>query len=235
VKLELVMPGVWRIDLGMVNAYLCADSDRLTLIDAGLATSAGDIAAGIVEAGYRVDQLAQIVLTHFHDDHRGSASALRVPPAIRVLAHAADAQVIRGLAPQPTIDLSDGNERKLHDAIVPGVPPAPACDVDRELTDGDAIDMAGVANVVAVPGHTPGSIALLVHDHGLLFTGDAVANFGGRAMMGPFNVDRTAARASFAKIAALDFEVACVGHGDPVTKDASRAVRAAAGQLELVP
>ncbi len=35
-----VVPGVHRIDLGFVNAYLCEDVDGLTLIDCGLSTSA---------------------------------------------------------------------------------------------------------------------------------------------------------------------------------------------------
>jgi glyoxylase-like metal-dependent hydrolase (beta-lactamase superfamily II) len=229
VNVEPVIPGVCRIDLSMVNAYLCADGERLTLIDTGLSTSAGDIAEAIRATGHRIEQLAQIVLTHFHDDHRGSASALGVSP-VRVLAHAADAAVIRGLQEQPPPDLSDEDERKLHDAIVPNVPPAPACEVDRELIEGDEIDVAGRATVVSVPGHTPGSIALLARSRGLVFTGDVVANFGG-PVPGPFNIDRAAARASFAKLGSMEFEIACVGHGAPIMRGASKAIRDVAEQM----
>ncbi len=230
-NVALVVPDVWCIDLGLVNVYLCADGDRLTLIDAGLATSAGNIAAAIIETGHHIEQLAQIVLTHFHDDHSGAASTFRLPPAVRVLAHAADVEVVRGLAPQPEIDLND-EERDWFEKNVPDVPPASPCDVDRELCEGDAITMAGDAVVVGVPGYTPGSIALYAPARGLLFTGDAFASFNPRPIVDPFNIDRAAARASFLKLARLDFDVVCPGHSAPITGDAARSIRAAAERIE---
>jgi glyoxylase-like metal-dependent hydrolase (beta-lactamase superfamily II) len=43
----------------------------------------------------------------------------------------------------------------------------------------------------------------------------------GRAMLGVFNVDPAQAAASFARLAALDTEIVCTGHGDPITEDAA--------------
>jgi glyoxylase-like metal-dependent hydrolase (beta-lactamase superfamily II) len=87
--------------------------------------------------------LREIVLTHAHRDHAGSAAALAAATGARVLAGAADADAVRGLA---------------------AVPPAR---VDRELADGDRLEWGGEgAGVLHVPGHTPGSIALYLPSAG---------------------------------------------------------------------
>jgi hypothetical protein len=50
-------------------------------------------------------------------------------------------------------------------------------------------------------------------------------------MLGVFNADPAEAAASLRRMATLDTEVACFGHGEPVTKDAAAELRAAAGRL----
>ncbi|MDT0610523.1 MBL fold metallo-hydrolase [Streptomyces sp. DSM 40712] len=99
-----------------------------------------------------------------------------------------------------------------------------------EVSGGDVLDFGGGALVVHVPGHTDGSIALLLPSHGVLFTGDAVAAspVDGGVMLGVFNVDRDRAVDSFRRLADLDAEVACFGHGDPVIRRAAEALREAA-------
>ena len=104
--------------------------------------------------------------------------------------------------------------------------------VDRELQDGDEIDLDGGASVVHVPGHTAGSIAVYLPGRRLLFSGDAaVADPEGRLMVGVFNVDTQQARESFRRLAALDVDVACFGHGKPYDRDASIAFRRLAEKL----
>jgi glyoxylase-like metal-dependent hydrolase (beta-lactamase superfamily II) len=61
----------------------------------------------------------------------------------------------------------------------------------------------------------------------VLFTGDAVAETNGNVILGVFNVDHDLAVRSLATMAALDTEVACLGHGEPVTHDAGARLRAA--------
>ena len=148
--------------------------------------------------------------------------------AAEVLAHRADARVIRGHQPQPPPDLADF-ERPLAAAIFPRVPGAEPVRVDREVDDGDATAGGGV--IVSVPGHTPGSIALLLPRLGVLFTGDTIASHEGEPILGVFNIDRVAAIESVRKQAGLDFEVACFGHGPPLVGGAGRRSRALAEGL----
>jgi glyoxylase-like metal-dependent hydrolase (beta-lactamase superfamily II) len=117
-------------------------------------------------------------------------------------------------------------------AALPPLPPAPPCRVDRVVQDGDILDYGGRAVVIAVPGHTDGSIALHLPGPGVLFSGDAVANVG-RTMLGVFNTDRTHAVESLNRLAKLEVQTAVFGHGDPIGHDpighgATAALRSAA-------
>ena len=63
--------------------------------------------------------------------------------------------------------------------------------------------------MLAVPGHTSGSIALHLPRHGVLITGDTVAEHEGQAILGPFDADRGGAWTSLQRLASLDVDVAC--------------------------
>lgn len=79
-----------------------------------------------------------------------------------------------------------------------------------------------------MPGHTPGSIALLVPQLGVLCTGDTIASHEGAPILGVFNVDRAQAIESLRKQARLDFNAACFGHGAPLVGGAALRLRALA-------
>jgi glyoxylase-like metal-dependent hydrolase (beta-lactamase superfamily II) len=225
---------------GVGQAYLWRDAGSLTLIDTGPAGHGVAVAAALGDLGLRLRDLDRIILTHFHEDHAGSAAAIAERSRATVLAHRWDAPVIRGDMPAPA-PVFTSEERLVHERIVAaagGLPPAPPCRVDQELTEGDLLDLGGGAAVIGVPGHTDGSIAIHCPAHRILFTGDSVARTpDGRVILGPFNVDRDEAIGSFRKLAGLDVDVACFGHGEPVLADGSAALRSAAerGSFRLSP
>lgn len=53
----------------------------------------------------------------------------------------------------------------------------------------------------------------------------------GDVILGVFNLDRSEAAASFRRLAALDVDVACFGHGEPVLNDASTRLREVANTV----
>jgi glyoxylase-like metal-dependent hydrolase (beta-lactamase superfamily II) len=246
--IELV-PGVlhmFRFSVG--QAYLWQDPGSLTLIDAGPPGQGPGIARGIEDLGLRLADLHRVILTHFHGDHAGSAADVASRGNATVMAHRADAPVIRGHLPGPPPALTD-EERPLLARIMaaagegapagadgqedgsPGLGPVPPCRVDRELAEGDLLDFGGGAAVIGLPGHTDGSIAIHLPAHRLLFTGDSVASTEeGQVLLGPFNVDRAQAIGSFRKLVDLDVDIACFGHGDPVRADVAAALRAVTQQ-----
>jgi glyoxylase-like metal-dependent hydrolase (beta-lactamase superfamily II) len=233
VDLIQLMPHLYFIRLPVGHAYLWHDPDGLTLIDTGLPGSAPPIADAIRQSGYQPADLRRLVLTHFHADHVGAAAAIANWGEVEVLAHHADAPFIRAAATGPTPDLADG-EQPIYDQVMSQLPAEPVTPprIDREIGDGDEIGFGDGAVAVAVPGHTPGSVAFYLPRHRVVFTGDAVARRDNRTVIcGVFNVDRAQAAASFRRLAGLSVAVACFGHGEPLTHDAAAALEAAARNL----
>lgn len=218
---------MFRFPIG--QAYVWRDGDDLTLVDAGHAGAAPLIEQGLRDAGADPSRIRRIVLTHCHRDHVGAAGELAERYGAEVLAHHLDAPVVRGEKPVPEPVLLDWEIPLYEHGLT--VPPAPPTPVDRELEDGDVLDFGGGALVVHSPGHTDGSIGLHLPDHGVLFTGDCVAGVG-EVMLGVFNIDRPAARASMRRLASLAPSTVCFGHGDPLTEDAAAVLAAAADVRE---
>ncbi|MFG1810309.1 MBL fold metallo-hydrolase [Streptomyces sp. NPDC049040] len=226
-----LLPNLHMLRFPVGAAYLWSEpgtgpGDRaLTLIDTGAAGSGEGIAAAVRGLGHDPADIGQVVLTHFHHDHTGSAAEIRAWGGAAVLAHRLEAPVIRGEAAGAPPVFADW-ERAIFDSLPP-LPPAPPVEVDRELEDGDTLGFGGGAEVVWVPGHTDGSIAIHLPGPRILFTGDTAANVEGHTMPGVFNSDPARALASFHRLAALDVDVACFGHGDPITGGAAAALRGA--------
>jgi glyoxylase-like metal-dependent hydrolase (beta-lactamase superfamily II) len=255
---QLVASGVYVVPFPIGQAYIWDRGDALTLIDTGVPGSAETILAAVRELGRAHDDVTEIVLTHYHADHRGAAADLAEATGAQIVAHRLEAPVIRGEQPQtppnlvpfeqpiaegvlaamtpPGVEAPEPGSLGLDEIarrLVAGIPlPAPVR-VDREVEDGATL--AGGGQVIHIPGHTAGSIALLApataERPAVLFTGDTLASVESAVIAGVFNVDRAELTRSIRTLAGLDFGIACFGHGAPCTNDAARRVRDLAASL----
>jgi glyoxylase-like metal-dependent hydrolase (beta-lactamase superfamily II) len=109
-----------------------------------------------------------------------------------------------------------------------GAEDIPSIAVPRPLVAvGDGDEVFGL-QVITVPGHTPGSIAVLDREGSLLVAGDALSTFGGPVgLPGPqFTDDMEMAQQSVIKLGSYTFEALLVGHGEPILAGASAQVAA---------
>ena len=140
--------------------------DRITVIDTGFNGSEKLIYEDIRSTGRDPTEIDLIILTHAHPDHTGSAKAIRDLTGCMVAAHLLDAPAIE--TPDPVMLKSPA----------PGVPPMVGGPVPlgRLLSDGDTIHPGNglTLEVLHTPGHSPGSISLLLRGEMALFTGDTV-------------------------------------------------------------
>jgi glyoxylase-like metal-dependent hydrolase (beta-lactamase superfamily II) len=93
------------------------------------------------------------------------------------------------------------------------------------------LDWEVPGRIVAAPGHTPGSVAVLFEDAGVLVAGDAIASHEDTPMVGVFNADLPQAVATFRQLATLDVDIACFGHGAPLVGDAGARLQQVAASL----
>lgn len=151
-----------RLEVGPLaaNCYLIGDerTRQGLIVDPG--GDAPDIMAAVSRTGLNV---RFIVDTHGHPDHVSANEAVRRaltqiqadPP--KLLVHEAD----RAAVEQPPMQW-----------LLIGMRPAP-CPVDDTLTEGQVLQVGGLSvRVMHLPGHSPGSIALVVED--AVFTGDTL-------------------------------------------------------------
>lgn len=232
-----VIPGVfliggfWGAGVWGANVYLLVDDD-LTLVDTGFKGRTGQILRKIVKLGYSHSDIARIIITHHHADHIGSLAELKKLTKASVIAHPADAPYIDGRLPQPGPARPKWLSRAL--TTFQWMWATAPVEVDMLVNDGDELAILGGIKIFHVPGHTPGSISLFLQSKRLVIVGDVIANrFGLRLPSYGFTVDLAQEVASVRKIAMLDFDVICFGHGSPIIHKAHVAVVNFANRLPL--
>lgn len=231
--MQLVVPGLWLFDeiSSTVNAYLWQRADGYTLIDTGLPNHAPRILAALAAANLAAPGVDRIILTHCDVDHMGGAAQIQTVNHSQIIAHAAEVPNIRGQRARVLPKTAAGYAmRPLMAASSLFLKVRPVT-VDEMVLEKQVL-VEGF-QVLHVPGHTAGQMALYHPARKLLITGDALANRK-QQLSGPaplFTPDMAQAKESIRKLAKLDVDVACFGHGPPIVGGAGEKIRAFAATL----
>jgi glyoxylase-like metal-dependent hydrolase (beta-lactamase superfamily II) len=223
VEIERLTDWLWCLRTPIVQAYAVRERDGFNLVDTTTAGQEAAILAALAEIdGQPVDgvRVHEVLLTHGHDDHTGSAAALAARTGARVVASREEASVIAGERAAAPPQLADW-EVPLFEQVTPNVPKAPPLVPDRVVDPGDRLGWQHDAVVLGTPGHTQGHVAAWFESERVLIAGDALASYEGRPMVGVFNADPALAAASAQRLAALRPDTACFGHGQPLRGDAA--------------
>ena len=202
------------------NVWHVRGRDRDLVVDTG--SGIGDLRSEL--ASLIEDRAAIAVATHEHFDHIGGLHAFD-----ERWCHPADAEGVRRPFELALLrpDFPDGLEADIRwfgyeppEVVVTALPRAdfdlkgwrtPATEPTRLLEEGDVVDLGDRRfEVLHVPGHTAGSIALWDAANGLLFTGDTAA------LDDPLSTEDEAAFVrSLARLRSLPVELVCAGHSRP--------------------
>jgi glyoxylase-like metal-dependent hydrolase (beta-lactamase superfamily II) len=214
-----IFPGVHNLSLGAVNCLLIEDGEQLTVIDTGYAKSEAAILAAAQGLGRPPSAITQIVLTHCHPDHAGSAAALQRRTGAQLWAHHADAEVVRGHVPMVRSQPSPGLSYKiLYWLFIKNVSPEiETTEIHNEISDAQVLPISGGLRAIHTPGHSAGHLAfVLERDGGLLIAGDACSNMASLDYSIVYD-DFAAGQRSLAKLTAVPCQTICFGHGKPLS------------------
>jgi glyoxylase-like metal-dependent hydrolase (beta-lactamase superfamily II) len=224
-SVERVIDGVHIVAMGMANAYLIEDDEGLTLIDAGFPNKEVAVFEAVRGLGRSPAQLKHLIFTHGHPDHIGSAAAIVRETGARTYMHPLDIPIAESGGPFRPMTPAPGLLRQIMCRLFfhPNERVEPVA-IDEPLTPGEILSIAGGIEVIHVPGHCAGQVALLWRRGNMLFVGDVCMNLMGLAdPVGFENLNE--GRASQRKLAGLSVNAAGFGHGKPIARDASTQFR----------
>ncbi len=193
-------------------------SHDITLIDAGLTGKGAYKIRAVQEEGFKLEDIKRVILTHTHLDHIGCLPEIcRKLPGIEVWIHEEEAVL-----------LEKGDERTVYGmeafrsmcqaqyGLKQGDFSMPA---DRKLQGGEKLNIGGMTwEVLHIPGHSRGSIALYDPVEKVLIPGDVVyADFA----IGRFDLhgaDGAVLKESLIRLADINVQILLPGH-NRIVKD----------------
>jgi hydroxyacylglutathione hydrolase len=156
------------IPLGMVSTFLI-NGERSILVDTGMHGSEQRILKIINQYNIAYKDISLIVITHGHNDHFGSASKIREIINAPIAIHTLDAEAFRQNVNLRQYTIPTGNLGKFFNLILRQS--APRTNIEPDILIENELDLApfGITGkIIHTPGHTPGSISIL------LSNGDAI-------------------------------------------------------------
>lgn len=206
------------------NTHAIVGGDgRIVLVDSGLERNVPALEKALTASGLDPSRIVAVVLTHGHADHAGGAKAFQQQGAV-VIAGAADEPLLRDGQNDPLCPTNaDARGRLAADQAerYQGLTADVQVTSTTSLLERTGLD----AEVVAIPGHTPGSLVVRVGQS--VFVGDLLRGsvFGSDAEVHFYMCDVEANRRDVQALLARwpDVSTWFVGHFGPLTRAAVQA------------
>lgn len=201
-----------------VATFLVRHERGLALVDAGFPRWEYAVLTA-AESLPQPNQITHILLTHAHSDHVGAAAAIARLTGAEIVCSEPErayiegrslARAARGALPRTVLTLNHWLAQRR----------VPHIRVDRTVTEGELV--CGLRPIF-VPGHTPGQMALVHDDDGLVLCADALFHVGeeiGHDPIPGLTADLATAEQSMARIAQLGIADVAPSHGPALIGDA---------------
>ena len=211
--MQQLFPGLYQLSRGANFFLLETGVEELTLIDTGIPGTTGLVLDALKALGKQPQHLKYILITHADFDHVGSLSGLVALTGATVFAsHESTPYIEDAKTPSHSfipMNFFAGTIQTLFQ---------PKARVDKQVKDGELLDIGGGILAIATPGHTPDHYSYYWRREGVLFAGDLFFTQTGSFILTPsiLSWDMNAARSSALKAFELAPIIICVGHGQPV-------------------
>lgn len=206
------MTEITRIKCGNGNSYIVSNGNNAILVDT-CKTKYKDKIASVCKS-YKI---RLILLTHGHFDHIQNAAFLSKELDAPIAMHKSDFPLINDNFSQPLFSqgflgkiVLSASLKGFHEEKIPLFEP------QIWLSEGDSLEQYGIpAEILHLPGHTDGSIAVDV-EHKYLLVGDALMNMFYPTTSMIFR-NESEMRKSAKRITSLGKRIIFFGHGKPVS------------------
>jgi glyoxylase-like metal-dependent hydrolase (beta-lactamase superfamily II) len=226
-----------RIGDDLVAMHAIVTDEGVTLVDAGLPGDRRALQGALRDVGRDLADIRGVVLTHGDSDHIGIAEWLRAEHGVPVHVHEADAARARGEEKSHAgggawrlgaalrflaVGIRRGALRTRHLGEV------------RTFRDGDVLELPGRPEIIGLPGHSAGSVAIRIPAVDAIFLGDAVTTrnvlTGAEAVaLGPFSDAPEQTPAGLERVRGLPERRMVPGHGPEFTGTADQLIAALVG------
>ena len=193
------------------------ESNDLSMIDAGLVGKGRYKLDSIKDLGIDLKDIKRIIMTHTHLDHISCLGEIKEEiPDLELWVHSIEAEY-----------LERGDERAVYGmemfknmcqtqyGLRDGMFELP---VDRKLNDGELLETGGMSwEVIHIPGHSAGAIALYDRSRKILVPGDVVYADYAIGRFDLFGADPAQHRDSLYRLAELDVDMLLPGHNRIMT------------------
>ena len=205
-------------------------SNDLSMIDAGLAGKGRYKLDSITDEGIDLNDIKRVIMTHTHLDHISCLPEIMEEiPDIELWVHTAEAE-----------PLEKGDERAVYGmdmfrdmcqaqyGLKDGMF---KLTVDRKLNDNDVLQIGGMIwEVLHIPGHSAGAIALYYPQQKILIPGDVVYADYAIGRFDLFGADPSKHRDSLYRLSELEVDILLPGHNRIMMEVPERYIRDTADQ-----
>lgn len=148
------------LELGLARAYILRGEDGTVLVDAG--TDGRGLEAGLAQAGVDPAEIVLAIVTHAHADHFGGLPWLEgLRRGLPIAIGEADADALEEGRNADLVPL--GAKGRLASLLSRGDARFPSLPATLRFKGGESLSPYGLdAEILATPGHTRGSISILV-------------------------------------------------------------------------
>ena len=189
----------------------------LSMVDAGLAGKGQYKLDAVKELGIDINDIKRIIMTHTHLDHISCLPEIKAEiPNAQLWVHSAEAEF-----------LEKGDERAVYGIDVfrnmcqmqYGLKDGMfKLTVDRKLNDNDVLEIGDMTwEVMHIPGHSAGAIALYNHRQKILIPGDVIYADCAIGRFDLHGADPAQHRDSLYRLAELEVDILLPGHNSIMT------------------
>lgn len=210
---------IYQVLEGRSNSFLVNSGNNYILIDTGRKNSWRRLKSRIDKILGEAE-LSGLILTHTHFDHTENAAKIKKKYNSQIIIHQSEAEYLRhGNSPLPKgTNLTTGfmintigkrvQSRYNYETADPDII------VDKKY---DLIDFGFNAQIIHTPGHSKGSMSIII-DHEIAIVGDAMFGVFGNSIYPPFADDTAALVKSWNRLIHSNCNLFLPGHGKEIRR-----------------